>query len=302
MTLGKTGHYWRRFFGCSSDQDCDVGQICCDGDCKSAARPCVCEPECGPCGVCVDGACESACTQGQHCCENGCQSQPCSPPCDPPCVYPELCCSGECRIRCICDPDIHCVECDECGPKGYCLSTKCAPGESCCDGVCRTGGCANCVSSSDCPGGGACCDGNCCPPGEICCDNACCPDSPCCGCIDGVCVKQKRQAVMGNPPLTPVGNDPFRCHPDSGSDPTNCLCTLPSSWRIICRPSEDSSLVEGEVFVGPQCECGEFPQIKSWTSGKKRNEMTAFDYVFECVPEGSPGIDPNFYPGCIDPP
>jgi len=202
------------------------------------------------------------------CCENGNPPGEC---CGPP--GNKTCCRGT--------PE---------NVKFCCNGTACCnQNEHCCNGACQSDPC-ECAADEDCQ------------PGEICCDTICCPEPTiCCGCINGVCIEQTRQAVMSDPPLTPVGNDPFRCDPDTGVDPTNCACTAPG-WRLFCRPGEDGFLLPGEVFVGPQCGCGEIPQLKSWTLGKKRTEMTVDDYVFECVPEGEPLQDPTFYPACIDPP
>lgn len=110
------------------------------------------EDACEGCSQCVNGVCESGCSDGQICCNDRC-------------VDSDKNNCGECGIAC--DGCSQCID-------GGCISS-CADGEICCNG--------NCIE--DCGG----CEG--CGPGMICCGGICQPEcGPCqeCDPIHGGCV------------------------------------------------------------------------------------------------------------------
>lgn len=270
---------------------------CCECCCKAQSPPGVC------CGTGESAAC---CPQGRSCCGGQC------------CQAGDSCCGGA-----------------ACCPSGrVCCGQQCCPANQCCvDGACVACGCdppcteANCEQCAETsPGvfecvntcaGLACCDGECAPlcviddtvlcgceslenPGEIVC---CPPFDGCCGCVNGVCEERVKQAYIPDPPA-PSTYSAAVCDPNGGSDPTNCACTIIFGfWTILCLGIDDPASFPGLVPVGPQCPCGTKPQIKSWTLGKTHVEMTPQDYVVECVDANIwASIDPNFFPGCVNPP
>lgn len=242
---------------------------------------CCCEAK-NPPGVCCGGPTEEdkiCCQSPRVCCGEVC------------CPEDECCNNGECG-PCECDPPCpECHECIETSPGVFECVNTCA-GLWCCDGECVP----SCIDNSavECA---------CYPIGEP--EAAvCCPPLEeiwgCCGCFAGECADRVKQAYIPNPP---VPNPPQFgiCE----EEPTNCACTaIQLGWVILCLGRDDPAFHPDKSPVGPQCPCGTFPQLKSWTPGKTYDQMTVNDYVFECVSNDQYPtlVDPNFYPACVDPP
>ena len=183
---------------CTSDDDCEAGTLCLDGECQPAPS-CTEDGDCAGGRVCLEGYCAQAecnedadCAADQPCEEHrrgdapGCR---CSPDADwPPDEY--------CEDECTCQPrqDVPCVQDDECADGELCIDDKCQLAPSCSqdadcpeDTVCEDGSCARpCATDEDCgnPQLVACIDGHCvdrclrdtnCSAGQICEDNLCVP-------------------------------------------------------------------------------------------------------------------------------
>lgn len=125
--------------GCGSDDQCDEGQICCEGTC-AAIECCIGDDE--PNARCPEG---TTCSEGMCDPILGCGS-------DDQCAGDEICCEGICAaIECCigdADPNARCPE-----------GTSCFEGQ--CDALCEYAGCP---------------DGQCCCPDQSC--SADCCDAP----------------------------------------------------------------------------------------------------------------------------
>ncbi|OGQ10428.1 MAG: hypothetical protein A2138_08275 [Deltaproteobacteria bacterium RBG_16_71_12] len=181
---------------CFSEEDCEAGQLCSDGVCRTA---CVLDDQCALLGgvlqVCVEGECRQRCLGdfmclGGICEENVCLDPQCAvdedcppgdfycdggrcvafTPCaeDDDCFDPSFLCNelGRCEERPLCDIDAECGadRCVDrhCRPAVPCAADDCGDGLECVAGRCvETLGCR---SSADCTGGDVCDGGRCVDP------------------------------------------------------------------------------------------------------------------------------------------
>lgn len=178
---------------CFSEDDCEAGQLCSDGVCRTA---CVLDDQCALLGgvlqVCVEGECRQRCLGdfmclGGICDENVCLDPQCAAdedcppgdfyceagrciaftPCaeDDDCFDPSYFCNelGRCQERPLCDIDADCGA-DRC-VDGHCRPAVPCSVDDCGDGLeCVAGRCVEapaCRVSADCTGGDVCDGGRC---------------------------------------------------------------------------------------------------------------------------------------------
>ena len=189
---------------CTTDNDCDPGQVCGSGTCQPGCNP---THLCPRGETCVEGECLFGCTVQTDCpyntyclgneCVEGCLSDTncqigeicqggiCIPGCTTLCPEGQHCSGGSCQPGCVSDSNCggntpHCNtntdQCVECNTNGQCSGNT---------PYCYQNTCVNCVSDNGCPLGEIC-NGNTCVPG--CRSNANCPSNePVC--YGGNCVE-----------------------------------------------------------------------------------------------------------------
>jgi len=140
---------------CQSNEDCDPGEKCEEGECVPIPPP-----------RCED---DDECPGDEKCVDNTCQKVP-PPPCvdDADCDDDQTCQDGEC----VAIPPERCEDDDECGegrkcengecvaipPEGCNSDEECGPGEKCGNGICQV--IPECEMDSQC-NGGVCIAGKC---------------------------------------------------------------------------------------------------------------------------------------------
>ena len=250
------------FNGCSYSSDCQLGMVCCNGQCTTQ---------------CFDGTCPPCpqCPPFTVPCGNNC------------CTENTICCDGVCEEPC---DNGTCPECQgECCPVG----TSCCGGNACCvDGDCCNGNCCGVGLA-----GSTCLDGSCqcCPLEENCChllsgDFVCCDPSKCCNgvccpdwemCCDGECVLLTHDCHCG-PNKYPCGND---CCYDNIQE-----CCVKTDGSYHCCDGEccgndccDGTCTTDEYGISHCCpaECEECSQ--TWADGEPTlcicyNEVTGIYY------------------------
>lgn len=241
--------------------------------------------DCGPCEVCINGACVSQCAPGEICVNDQCvecvTSDDC--PCNQVCINGDCSCppgttpNGDCCDECSTDSD--------CGVCEICVNGDCIPND-CGDQVCNpvNGDCVDCISTGDC-GVNECCINNVCAccPGFVLVNGVCVPAPECttdadCDecevCRNGVCVPI--QCPPGQVCIPGFGcvdecdcNDPTSCDdPTSfcyqgtngicGCVPCQGNCTTGCQFPCYCDPVTDRCVVNN--CAGPctnGLDCGE---------------------------------------------
>ncbi len=125
---------------CVTDEDCDDGYDCVEGECVEAALEC--DPPCDPalCEICVDGDCVSECVGDEVCVDGECvvPALECDPPCDEDACFECQLVEGEPECVYLCDTD-NCYACDGAGNCEF----FCEEGEIC-DGA------GDCIAVPEC--------------------------------------------------------------------------------------------------------------------------------------------------------
>jgi formylglycine-generating enzyme required for sulfatase activity len=240
---------------CENDDQCEIGQICIDGDCVTGCRS---QRDCPPAQQCVEalgahGRCVDC--EGDGDCDPGwiCQDHVCVP----------YCTSHEHCAPAYCDLESHqCVECIEdahCDREAglICRAQACVPGcrvdDDCPDGFCdqASAGCVDCLNNDHCSLGQVCVDDQCvvgcqtdrdCPDGRLCDPEAgahgrcveCLGDDDCDAayvCRDGLCE--------------------FHCADDGDCAAPTPACDAASGTCVAC--TGDGHCGAGQVCVDFQC-------------------------------------------------
>jgi len=232
--------------GCGIDEDCNPGQICCNGQCTT---PCPPFPDgtggggCPPCAPCPSGSTECPAGSG-NCCPTGSG------------LF--VCCNGECVQPCP-----YAGGCPEC-QDGSCCD---APGEICCGGSCCT--------LERCCGNGFCCDDN-----ETCCggNGPCCPEGDCC---NGTCLNRLTQQCCNGVPK-PINE--LCCEEFEGEGECNECDQVRPGIHPGCGYAEDGNTIE-TLSVADICCGGECCDIDDG-SGNGAQHDCCFDYEYCCPGAG----------------
>lgn len=167
---------------CTTDANCDGGEVCEGGRCVTPAPDCLDNSGCTAPQICEAGACvdptpapecvdNTGCTEPQICVDDACVDPEPTPECEnnAGCDAPQICLQGSCT-------DPACTVNGECGDAELCVDGLCeALVVEDCDfnndcgeiGICVDGSCRlTCADDPQCPGAQVCRAGLCAPPPE----------------------------------------------------------------------------------------------------------------------------------------
>ncbi len=176
--------------GCTSSDQCLIGELCEAGACAACACPDLFAPVCGADGVTYGNACDAECHHVAIVGDGACDAPACRS--DGDCAMGERCLDGACVPggECVCPA----VFAPVCGVDGVTYGNACEAG---CVNVAiahegECGGMGACGSNADCGNGEVCMAGVCGPPCEISClipDPVCGTDGRdyACGAADTAC-------------------------------------------------------------------------------------------------------------------